>query len=149
MTVKFYTYGCPENTLHKEGYLSNERTFENVFYLDTTSEYEPILELGATNEDINELRKYTYCSINNNYYYVRDFQEKQSGIFDVWLELDPSMTYQNYIDISDAVVDRSEIGYNTYFRDQYDDCMNYLIPDQDRVEDDIKEDKIIAVIMGV
>ena len=149
MTVKFYTYGCPENTLHKEGYLSDEVTFENVFYLDAVSEYTPILELSTTNASINELRKYTYCSIDKSYYYVRDFQEKQSGIFDVWLELDGLMTYQSDINISDAVVDRSETGYNTYFRDQYDDCMDYLIPDQNRVEDDIKEDKIIAVIMGV
>ena len=74
-----------------------------------------------------DIRGYNYCYIPifNRFYYVKDIQINGADIVTVPMEVDVLQSFKDEILESDALIDRQQYEYNTYYNDSNIWCKQY------------------------
>lgn len=76
-----------------------------------------------------DIRGYNYCYIPifNRFYYVKDIQINGADVVTVPMEVDVLQSFKDEILECDAMIDRQEYEYNTYYNDSNIWCKQYKV----------------------
>lgn len=76
-----------------------------------------------------DIRGYNYCYIPifNRFYYVKDIQINGADVVTVPMEVDVLQSFKDEILECDAMIDRQEFEYNTYYNDSNIWCKQYKV----------------------
>lgn len=119
MNVSLYKNSAPPNKINKKGNLTNERTFENVYFTEsgTLDILHPTVLLKITN-DIGDISDYNYMYIGkfSRYYYIESIST-DGGLIRITGRVDALMSHKTDILNSTQYIIRSESIQNRYIVD--------------------------------
>lgn len=119
MNVSLYKNSAPPNKINKKSSLTNERTFENVYFTEkgTLDILHPTVLLKVTN-DIGDISNYNYMYIGkfSRYYYIESIST-EGGLIRITGRVDALMSHRQDILASEQYITRSQSVQNRYLVD--------------------------------